>query len=342
MIFHCSISLYFLKNQVMKKPGRQKKSSNGYKKRAMGLFLSILLLDILSGCALAPKKLHIKDISGSFKPGAIISSQSGMPVSQETLVADLAGVAIVYVGEKHNDPANHEIQLQVIKAIFELRPNLSIGMEMFDHTYQPVLDLWSEGKLDQEAFLKNTHWYANWKFDFDLYRDILNYIRENRIKLVGLNIPFHIPPKIAVGGIESLREDERKHLPNKIDTSNVEHREYVEKIFNLHHVKGVNDFQNFYMAQCVWEDAMAESIALNLKENPMIVLVGNGHMIQKFGVPDRVFARTRVPFRTVYPALSGSRVERSYADYIWVTHHIEEQKRGNRMSEKNTAKGMHQ
>lgn len=282
-------------------------------------FFSIILLNILWGCAVAPKKLHIADIPGSFKPGTIVSSDSEMPISLKTFITDLSDIEIVYVGEKHTDPVSHEIQLKVIKSIFEAKPNVSIGMEMFDYTYQPVLDLWSEGKVDQETFLKNTHWYANWKLDFDLYRDILNYIRENRIKLVGLNIPFHIPPKIAIGGIESLFEDDKKHLPQKIDPSKPEHREYVEKIFNLHHVKGMDDFQNFYTAQCVWEDAMAERIALNLKGNPMIVLVGNGHIVKKFGIPDRVFSRTRVPFKTVYPASPVSLVERSYADYIWVS-----------------------
>jgi uncharacterized iron-regulated protein len=256
-------------------------------------------------------------------------------------MADLTDVGIVYVGEKHNKPADHEIQLKMIKAIFKEHPNLSIGMEMFDYTYQPVLDFWSEGKLDQETFLKNTHWYANWKFDFDLYGDLLNYTKENRIKLVGLNIPFHIPPKIAIGGIESLLEDEKKYLPQKIDTSNPEHREYVKKIFNLHHVRGINDFQNFYAAQCVWEEAMAESIARNLNGNPMIVLVGNGHIVKKFGIPDRVFSRSHVPFRTVYLASPADLVERSYADYIWVSPSIKEQKKMHPASAKNSKRRMH-
>ena len=81
-------------------------------------------------------------------------------------------------------------------------------MEMFDHTYQDVLDMWSAGELDQKDFLKKSHWYANWRFDFSLYREILEFIKENHIRLVALNIPSHIPPKIREGGIDNLREDE--------------------------------------------------------------------------------------------------------------------------------------
>ena len=36
-------------------------------------------------------------------------------------------------------------------------------------------------------------------------------------------------------------------------------------------------------------------------EGSMVVLVGNGHIKEKFGVPDRAFALTQAPFRTIMP-----------------------------------------
>ena len=64
---------------------------------------------------------------------------------------------------------------------------------------------------------------------------------------------------------------------------------------------------------------MAQSIARGIKNDKMVVLSGNGHIIRKFGIPDRVFSRIMEPFRTIYPARPGSEVKLSYADYIWVT-----------------------
>ena len=101
-------------------------------------------------------------------------------LSQERLIADLADAQVVYVGESHTNSHHHAIQLALIKGLVETNPQLTIGMEMFDHTYQPVLDQWTAGELDQADFIKKTHWYANWRFDFALYRDILNFIKENR------------------------------------------------------------------------------------------------------------------------------------------------------------------
>ena len=78
-------------------------------------------------------------------------------MSQEQLFADLADARVVYVGESHTNPAHHAIQLEVIKALEPSTANLTIGMEMFDNTYQPVLDQWTAGELDQTDFIKKTH-----------------------------------------------------------------------------------------------------------------------------------------------------------------------------------------
>ncbi len=278
-----------------------------------------VLMSSMWGCAVAPKRLFIKDLSTFFDAGIIISTKTGEAVSFDDLLADLSGVRVIYIGERHFDPAHHRIQLDIIKAVYKTHPNIVVGMEMFDQSYQHILNLWSAGELDQKTFLKKVHWYANWKYDFELYKGILEFIKQEKIRLVGLNVPFHIPPKIAVGGIENLSDDDRKHIPQNIDTSNEAHRAYVKKVFNQHRGTRIDNFDFFYEAQCVWEDTMAAAVALNLKDDMMIVIAGNGHIIRKFGIPDRAFRRTGAEFRTIFPATAGGEVESDYADYIWVT-----------------------
>jgi uncharacterized iron-regulated protein len=51
----------------------------------------------------------------------------------------------------------------------------------------------------------------------------------------------------------------------------------------------------------------------------MVVLVGNGHIIYKFGVPNRAYKRNGAPFKTIYLAPVGGEAELSWADYLWVT-----------------------
>ena len=104
-----------------------------------------------------------------------------------------------------------------------------------------------------------------------------------------------------------------------VDLADDRHRTYLEKIYALHRRPGRSSFDFFYQAQCVWEDAMAEAVAAHLADRRMVVIAGNGHIVGKFGIPNRAFRRTGVPFATVMPAPAGETVRLDDADYIWVT-----------------------
>jgi uncharacterized iron-regulated protein len=274
---------------------------------------------ILGACTMKPSLVKIQGLDRPLPVGSILDSRQGQVITFEQLIRQLAGIRVIYVGEHHTDRNHHAIQLRIIRALVEKGRNVRVGMEMFDHTYAAVLDQWSAGDLDWNTFLKKTHWYANWRFDDSLYHDILAYIQKQHLKLIGLNIPFCIPPKIALGGLNSLSAYERAQLPKTIDTTQPEHRAYLEKIYAMHHLKGGEDFEDFYAAQCAWEDGMAQAVADHLDHATMVVLAGDGHIKRKFGIPDRAFKRNKVPFRTVYTATPGLPLSRTDADFIWIT-----------------------
>ena len=282
-------------------------------------FVGVITLSLFWGCAVKSDTVLIKDTSTAVGPDTIISAKTGNTVTFDELMNDLNSSQIVFIGERHTNPSHHAVQLKIIEAVFKNRHSMKVGMEMFDRSYQPVLDLWTAGLLEEEIFLRKVHWYANWRFDFALYRNIFLFIKENRIKILALNIPFHIPSRIRVGGIDNLADDDKQYLPKEIDTSNTAHRNYAEEVFHRHHFKSNVKFDDFYMAQCVWDESMAESIASNLGNKTIVVLAGNGHIQYKYGIPDRTFRRTGVSFRTIYLAPAGEEVELGIADYIWVT-----------------------
>ena len=283
------------------------------------LTIGLAAISFLWGCAGKSDTVLIKDTSRTVKPDTIISAKTGKVITFDRLMADLNRHQIIFVGENHINPAHHAIQLKIIEAAFKSTPSLRVGMEMFDRSYQEVLDLWSAGVLDEESFLRQTHWYVNWRYDFSLYRDILLFIKQNKIKLVGLNIPTYIPGRIREGGIESLSISDKRYLPKQIDASNSAHRNYAKTIFDLHNFPSRVKFEDFYMAQCVWDEIMAESIARDLGSKKIIALMGNGHIQYKYGVPNRTFRRTGAPFRTVYLAPEGAEAELAIGDFIWIT-----------------------
>lgn len=287
------------------------------------LMTGFILVGLLwEGCAVTPVNLTIRDSDQQFAADTIISTQTRSAVRYEEMLADLRQVQVVFVGETHTNAVQHEIQARIAQSLHASHPDLTVGMEMFDHRYDPILARWTAGELDRKDFIQQTHWYvrrAGWGFDFDLYAPIFETVRDNNIRLVGLNVPGWIPSKISKGGLDNLLPDERQLLAEKIDTENAEHRAYVEGIFNANPHHKIASFDFFYEAQCAWEDTMAASIVRKKGDAPMVVLIGNGHIVRKFGVPDRVLARSPMRLRTVYLASVGSEVAWDYADYIWVT-----------------------
>jgi len=303
-----------MKMQAGKQPGPKMR----WRAAAAGLMVMFLAAGGgMGGCAMPLKLDSGKAPVKAFAPGTILSARTGAAVSFDELMADVRTARVAYVGEMHTSARHHEIQLKVIRALHDGGIRLAVGMEMFDRSYQTVLERWAAGGLDEETFLRRTHWYANWRFDYGLYRSILDYIRTEKIPLVALNVPFSIPPKIRVGGTEYLTEDEKGYLPGEVDTRISAHRRYVEDVFKQHPFKNVR-FEDFYLAQCVWEDAMAEAAAIHLGDGMMVVLAGNGHIQYKYGIPERVFKRNGLPYRTIYLVAADEAIDLSIADYLWV------------------------
>ena len=282
--------------------------------------IAVLTALLAGGCVVPKKTLRMSTEESGFAEGTIIATDSAEAIAFDLLIDRLAETAVVYIGERHTSQEHHEIQLRILTALVDKGAAVKVGMEMFDHTYQPVLDQWSTGELNEASFLEETHWYANWRFDYGLYRPILDYVQQNRLPLVGLNLPFHLPPKISTGGLDSLRPGERAWIAAEIDTSDSEHRAYLEGVFNQHHLKGRDNFEYFYTAQCAWEDTMASRVAKNLTQDAlMVVIIGNGHIVKRYGVPKRAEKRSQRTYQTVYLAPAGSEADRSDADFIWVT-----------------------
>lgn len=293
------------------------KRSGGAIRRLRVLCLTGLAIWGVGGCVMPikPNADHQPAVATA-GAGIIVSGRTGEAVSWDEMTADLRTVRVVYVGEKHNLAVHHAVQLRVIRALHEHDPRLAVGMEMFDRSYQAALDQWSGGRLDEETFLRTTHWYANWRFDFALYREILQYAKSARIRVVALNLPFNIPPKVRVGGVEHLSAYEKGFLPAQVDTTVAPHREFVQSIFGMHDFKTGVRFEDFYLSQCLWEEVMAESVADRLGADRMVVLAGNGHIQFKYGIPERAFKRNGLSYRTIYQCAPGEKVDPAIADYV--------------------------
>jgi len=227
--------------------------------------------------------------------GQIVHLPTGILVSPAQMFSVAGDARIVYVGETHDNPASHRLELQVLQALAERHPGqVALGMEMFVRSQQPVLDRWVAGKLDEKAFLKESRWFETWSMDFAYYRDLLNFARERHIPVIALDAEKSLVRAVRSKAPEQLSPAERAQLP-ELDLADPYQRGLVTAIFGDHSHGGMV-LDNFVRAQTVRDETMAESAARYLASpagqgRHLLVVAGGDHVESGFGIPRRVFRR---------------------------------------------------
>lgn len=240
------------------------------------------------------------------------------PATLDDISGSLAEKRVIYAGETHDNYAHHLTQLELIKRIHQAHPDLAIGMEMFQRPFQQILDAFIEGSLDEREFLRKSEWFERWRYDYRLYRPILQYALTNRIPLVALNASAEIRKRVSAVGFDGLTAEERSQIPGDIDRSDTTYTERLRSVFSQHMGSGKRSFDHFLDVQLLWDETMAETAALYLKSNPgrkLVVLAGSGHLKYGAGIPQRVARRVAVESAIVLPA-TGLMIEPGIADYL--------------------------
>ena len=262
------------------------------------------------GCAARPVPAEEPAFSESpyraldtLKEGTILHIPTGVEVTKDQMFRVLSAERITYIGETHTNLRDHQVQLEILKGLWERFPGqVAVGMEMFQKPAQKELDRWSRGELDEKAFIKI--WYANWDQDYAYYRNILEYIRDKRIPLVALNASDQLVHAVMEKGTGGLPEDLRRELP-EMDLTDTYHRNAVEAVFGGH-AHGEHGFERFYQTMLTWDETMAQSVATYLsgpqgRGKKMVVFSGGFHVHYGFGIPRRVFKRLPEPYAIVMP-----------------------------------------
>lgn len=238
----------------------------------------------------------------------------------DAVIPRLAQKQVVFVGEIHDQFGHHLAQLEIIRRLHAIHDDLVIGVEYFQVPFQQALDAYIAGQLTEKQLLKQTEYFERWRFDYRLYRPILQYAREHSIPLLALNIPAEISRKVARSGIQSLSAAEQAQIPQDIDRSDQAYRERLRAVFETHRERGITpgSFDHFVDSQLLWDEGMAETAAKYLRIHPgrhMVILAGAGHLLYGSGIPRRL--QRRVPLDSAIVINAGVGVtDPQMADFL--------------------------
>lgn len=277
---------------------------------SLGLFL------FCSGQALA-------EATGNLQPQQTYTSQE--------ILQQLAAANVVYLGETHDSLEDHQAQLKIIRELHRQNRKVAIALEMFQRPFQSAIDQYLAGKITEAELIEQTQYNQRWGFPWEYYAPILRFAKENQLPVLALNTPTEVTRKVAREGLESLTAEEKQHIPapSEIRTDNAEYRQILLEIYQQHASGGHGSsagFDRFFLAQTLWDETMAETIAQFITVKPnyqVVVLAGKGHIAYGYGIPSRVARRLSsrkllqrsVLFFSASDSLLST--DRAIADFIW-------------------------
>lgn len=290
------------------------------------LTLAALLGALISaGCSSIPKRhavgVEMITTGPSDKPGVIIHTGSDRRLSFDAFIEEISSSRAILVGEVHDRADDHLVQVQILLGLAKGARPVHVGIEYLPWTLQAKVDEYLSGAASEEEFLRGANWIGNWGHPFYLARPVFLAARKWSAGIACLNAPREIVSKVAREGIKALSESERALIAAEIDLQDAEHRRYVRAVYDRHPHFSPGRYDYFYEAQCVWEDTMAEKAAgyLGARDGVMVILCGRGHIVEGFGIPERLRKRTGGKVVTVVPLSQESTFPRNIADYVWIT-----------------------
>jgi uncharacterized iron-regulated protein len=295
----------------------------------------LLILPLLFTAGCATQQIHSWQVDSPYanpytlEVGQIMHQATGRLMSEAELYDYLGSVRVIYVGESHDSVDDHAVQLKVIQALNERFPGkVAVGMEMLRTNFQPESDKWAAGEIDEKEFLRT--WVKSWGNTFPYYKEILHYVRDNKMPLLAMNRP---KSKMGMGGHGKghKKEAEKKgaettatketaaagqpaeeaKMPEpepvvdpEIDYDDAYYNDYISAFF-FGHGDGKPEIRKMFLkSQLLWDETMAQTGAEFLA-NPdnagmkLVVLAGGNHVRYGIGTPRRLFRRLPVPYAII-------------------------------------------
>jgi len=236
-------------------------------------------------------------VASSYVPQRVFDTRLKGFSDFEAMLADLARADAVFVGEQHDDPNTHKLELAIVEGLRRRGVTVVVAMEMFERDVQPVLDQYAAGTMTEEQFLKEARPWPRYATD---YRPIVEYARANKLAVVASNVPRRVASEVGKAGlsaVEGLGAD-RRHVASEVacPASGSYYDRFVEAM-GAH----AGSTPNFYFAQCVKDETMGESVARTFHQSTgrVVIVHLDGAFHSDFGEGSADAARRRMPGRRI-------------------------------------------
>ncbi len=225
----------------------------------------------------------------------------------EMMLKELATADVVFVGEQHNDPATHRLELAILEGLARRRGSIIVALEMFERDTQQALDDYLTGKITEQEFLKTARPWPNYTTD---YRSLIELAKAKGWRVVAGNVPRKYATQVGREGLsvlDKLPSEERAYFATQVNAPKDDYFKKFAATMSAHpgafgEKKNESEeramMERFYQAQCLKDDTMAESVANSFStanDTKPLVVHFNGAFHSDYGLGTAERAQKRLP-----------------------------------------------
>lgn len=222
----------------------------------------------------------------------------GEPIALDTLLDDLAGVGVVYLGERHRVGRHHRLQREILRGLARRGVKLALAMEQLEAEDQPAVDRYNRGEISLDELAEAVAWEKQWP-GYRQYVELVEAARQADAPVVALNAPREVIRQVfRGGGIAKLAPAQRRRLPEEVKTDDPVYRKLLSMQMAVHLAATPEWLGPMIEAQIARDEAMAAAVARFARSpegrgRTVLVICGSGHVAFGLGTAARV--RRRLP-----------------------------------------------
>lgn len=257
----------------------------------------------------------------AYTPGAYrVFTGAGEPARLEDVVAAMARHQVAFIGETHDDPTGHMLELELLKGAVETHSDpvqaphprpVTLSLEFFQRDVQLILDEYLAGHISEASFLADSRPWPRYSTD---YRPLIEYAREEGLHVIAANAPRRYVSRVTQLGreaLDALGPEARALLPPlPYGQPSAEYRDqWIAVIAAVMEEEGTRcgvpvehppaavgthaNMGNQLHSQVLWDASMAYWIAQHLEADAdalVLHMVGGFHVAHGTGTPEQLQA----------------------------------------------------
>jgi uncharacterized iron-regulated protein len=280
-------------------------------------------------------------VQPAYAPHRVYDTHAKRFTDFESMLADVIYADVLFLGEQHDDPLTHRLEIATLEGLARRRSNVVLALEMFERDVQRPLDDYLASRIPEADFLAASRPWPRYRTD---YRPLVEFARLWSWPVVAGDVPRRFASLVSrtgLAGLDSLSAADRSLVARQLDCP---HDEYFDRFTKTmgempSHSGGEKPqtadekrvtMERVYQAQCIKDETMGESIATAFAAAPPRALVvhvnGAFHSDYKLGTADRAQRRLRGKRVTVVSFMPVADLDtadgsslRKLADYVVFT-----------------------